>query len=418
MDIVDNYVIVGSSSDGFDCEDKNKWTATGDASIDNDTGNKVQGNQSISIKGKQGNNNIIYADISAGNRFSILEYDLGFWFFYSKGKGTNALVQDNTAIVVRLYFGDTSTYADYRVTEAGDLSLGFGWNLLMCSGKELNGGSTSSDFSESDWSKEIVRIELRLNLANDNDVPFNMDAWFIGNTLIISDGDENNPVTIQDLHNYAHRDRSDFPIGVVTLTKKLANINTGLIIDGGYLKATDLYLLFNQLSSEVKHNVLIENGGVFQIGDYQNSNPILGCLIVKPENKTANFSIGDSDSKILVYDSKFYRWNEIILNGYSEIIETDFDSCEIIKINNNNVIFKYNTIHDGITAIYDNVLSINENADISDIFIYRCKDGVYINNDVILNNITLLDNDGYDLGISDTYTLNLINSKFTTMRRL
>ena len=288
----------------------------------------------------------------------------------------------------------------------------------MCSGKELNGGSTSSGFSESDWSKEIVRIELRLNLANDNDVPFNMDAWFIGNTIIVNSGDKNNPVTIQDLHNYAHRDRDDFPIGVVTLTKKLANINTGLIIDGGYLKATDLYLLFNQLSSEVKHNVSIRKGGVFQIGDYQNNNPILGCLIVKPENKTANFSIEDSDSKILVYDSKFYRWNEITLDGYSEIIETDFDSCSLIKVDSENISFYNNTIHDKMEGATNNVLEVNENANISDIFIYRCKDGIYVNNDVTLKNIVLLDNDGYDLGVKDGSNAVLINSKFKALRRL
>ncbi len=420
--ITDNYTLVGSSSDGFDCENKGDWTTGGDATISDNTDSKVQGSQMIGLQGKQGDNNTWTTDVSSGSRFKITEKDLGMWFFYIKGKGANFLVQDSTAIVVKLYFGGTDKYAEYRMTDTGDLELNFGFQMLMCSGKNMNGGSIGGGHNDgSDWDLDIYRFELQLNFANDTTADLGLDAVFIGTEIQVESGSSSTPVTVQDLYEYTNKDRTDFPTGVVALNKKLANINCGVSIDGGYLVAENIYLLFNQNSVEVKHDIHVKDG-TFRIGRIEvgsdDSYSMLGCQVVKPSGLSSNIQV-DANGSLEAYNSKFYRWEDIHLGGTTKLSAVDFDTNGTVFIENTGVEFIDISIHNNTGNLRDNAVTFDANPAIGKALkVYRCIDGVYFNEDVVVTDVDVTDTTGYDIGVQEANSVSLVSSSYTTIRRI
>ncbi len=420
--ITDDYVLVGSSGDGFDCEDSGDWTIGGDAAKSDNTADYVEGSQCLGLQGKAGDDNYWYNDLSSDSRFKIVEKDLGIWFMYVKGKGANFLVQDSTAIVVRLYFGGTDKYADYRMTDTGDLELGFGWQMLMCSGKNMNGGSVGGGHNDgSDWNEDIHRFELRLNFANDTTVDLGLDACFIGTEVQVESGTSGDPVTMDDLYMYTGKDREGFPIGVVDVTKKLVNIQCGITIDGGYLVAENTYLLFNQGSAEVKHNIHVVDG-TFRIGEIVNGvdgdYSMNGCQIVKPAGAKANVYV-DAGANLEVYNSKFYRWEDIHLNGTVKLNGVDFDTNETVYFEGTGVEFNDISVHNNTAVDRDNAVMFTANPTTGDILkMYRCVDGVYFSADVTISNVDITDTTGYDVGVYDGNDVSLVSSSYSDMRRL
>lgn len=416
-DIEDNYIIVGASGDNLNCDDTGGWQKGGNANDPTQSSNKLEGDYSLGLQTSDKDESWWYHDITDGYRFKITEKDLGVWFYYIKGKGDNFLVQDSTAIVIKLFFGGTDKYAEYRVTEKGDLSLKFGWQMLMCSGTELNGGATGGGHNGgSDFDLDIHRIEFRLNCAVKVDVDLNIDAFFVGNTITINGGDNTDPITIEDIADYTFNTRS-FPIGTVEMSGKLANIKSGLTINnGGYVSAENIYLLFNQLSNEVKHNITITDG-TFRIGKIENNKPLDGCQIVKPQGMTASILV-DTNGVFEVYNSKFYRWEVIEFNGTCSLNLVDFDSCELVKFNSNNNSIEHISIHDSINNLYDYAMEVLSVFNLTnDILLYRCKDGIRFSENSELNNLKLLDNTGYDLDIIDSKTATIDNATYSTVRR-
>ena len=417
--IVDDYIILGASGDNFDCDSTGGWTEGGNASAaTTQSSPKVEGTNSLGLQTSGTGDCYWYHDISLGYRFKITEKDLGLWFFYLKGKGNNYLVQNSTAVVVRLYFGGTSKYADYRVTEAGDLSLEFGWQMLMCSGTELNGGSTGGGHNgTTDWDLDIYRFEFHLNVANKVDHNLGLDAIFVGTELEVQSGTSTTPVTIADLYDYTFSSRSGFPIGTVNLIDKLADIKSGLkITNGGYVAAEELYLLFNQGSSQVKHNLTITNG-TFRIGRIENGNPIRGCQIVKPSGKSASILV-DTSGNFEVYNSKFYRWTNIQVDGYCNFIQDDFDSNEVFICNSSSVNVSDCSIHNATTNSNDESVKILVNPNkFNNTLIYRNNDGLKGEANSTVSEITFLDNTGSDLVVKDSTTMTVLDSTYSTIER-
>ncbi len=421
--ITDNYIITGASGDNFDCNDTGGWTEGGNAEAVTSQNNSIEGGKSLGLTSSDTGDCYWYHDISSSDRFKITEKDMGIWFYYIKGKGNNFLAQDGTAIVIRLYFGGTDKYADYRLTKTGDLELKFGWQLLMCSGSNMNNGSTGGGHNEgSDWNLDIYRFELHLNVTTAIDVPLGLDAIFIGTEINVQEGDIDNPVTIEDLENYSFNTREGFPIGVVELSKKLANIRCGLeISNNGYVSGENLYLLFNQLSSEVEHNIHVSNGtfrvGKLEIGD-DDVYPILGCTIAKPNNAYSNITI-DTDGHLEIYNSKFYRWANIFINGNCILDFVDFDSNETLYFNSENVNYKNISVHNNANKQRDNAVEINNNPNTTgNLKIYNCVDGIYFKQDASIHNVEISDVSGYHIGISDNITAEIITGEYQTMRKL
>jgi len=417
--IVDNYVIAGAPGDNFDCDSTSGWGKGGNANSPATQSNRIEGNYSLALQTSDSGISYWYHDISSDYRFKITEKDLGLWFFYIKGKGDNYLVQDSSAVVLRLYFGGTSKYADYHLTEKGDLSLDFGWQMLMCSGTELNGGSVGGGHNGgSDFNLDIYRIEFRLNAANKIDRNLGLDAIFIGTSLEIQDGTESDPVTFYDLEDYTSYSRNGFPIGTVKIDGKLVNIKSSIkITNNGYLFEENKYLLFNQLSPEVKHHIKIENG-TFKIGKLENNKPVNGCQIVKPENKNADIIV-NSDGTFLCYNSKIYRWREIKLNGTCDLNYVDFDNCDIVKFNSINNKIIDSTIHDSKNDISSYSCEIDKDLDkFENVYIYNNDNGVLINEDCLLEEVKIQDSNNYDLSVLDGKTVSLENSNFSTIRRV
>ncbi len=420
MAITDDYVILGASGDNFDCDDTGGWTKGGNAEDATAEDNRVEGDKALGLTTSDTGDCYWYHDIADGSRFKITEKDLGIWFYYIKGKGANFLVQDSTAIMVKLYFGGTSKYAEYRLTTTGDLELDFGWQMLMCSGTNLRGGEIGGGHDDADdWNLDIHRFELHFNVANKVDVPLGLDAVFIGTEIDTSDGDETTPTTFEALWDYAYNTRSGFPIGVVDVNKNLVDIRCGIKVSGGYLASENQYLLFNQFSSEVKHHVNVTDG-TFRVGRLEKSKyPMLGGGIAKPAGMSANFMVG-ANGAVEIYNSKMYRWTDIHLDGACNLGSVDFDSDETVFVGNSAVTWYNITIHDATNTLRNQAVEVQVSTEsLKKIRVYNCKDGIHVtSDDCKLFDVILTDNTDYDVGVTDAKAVAFVNSTLSTMRRL
>ena len=413
--IEDNYIIAGADTDYLNCDSTDGWGKGGNAADPVTQDERVEGNKSLGLQTSDTGESWWYHDISPGNRFKITEYDLGLWFMYIKGKGNAYLVNDSSAVVVRLYFGDTDTWADYHLTKKGNASLKYGWQMLMCSGKELNGGSTSDGFQDSDFDKEIVRFEFRLNAANKIDHNLGLDCIFIGNNITIKDGDKDNPYLLSDLEYYANNSRPNFPIGVVKSFGTLLDINTGLTIDNAYVKDTNKYILINQKSSEVKHHLSITNTAKFEIGDKTDGVTTGGCYLTKPAGRNADITVSN-DSIFNVYNSKLSRWNIITLDGQCDIQDSAFIANEVVKINNSDIQMENNEIYDSTSNTLDEAIIVDNVGSINKLKVYSNKVGIRFNKDLTVNMLECSNNSDVDIEVADSVNIEFINSSYNSIK--
>jgi hypothetical protein len=418
MAITDDYVIAGASADNLDCDDTGGWQTGGNANAPTkNTSNYIEGSASLGLQTSGTGDASWYHDISAGSRFKITDVDLGIWFYYIKGKNNNFLTQDGTAIQIRLYFGGTSKYADYRLTKTGDLELDFGWQMLMCSGSDLNGGSVGGGHNgTTDFDLDIYRFELKLNVATKIDVDLGLDAIFIGTKITTSDGSSSAPATFSDLAHYAHVSRPNFPIGVIDVKKTLVNIKCGIDITGGYLVSENEYLLFNQKSTEVKHHLNI-SGGTFRVGRNESGQyAILGGTLAKPLGKSADINVTGGTFEL--YNSKFYRWSDIKFNSACLLNAIDFDSNDTVFFGSTGIEINTIVIHDSVDILRDNALQFDANpTSVDRIFIYKCKDGCRFTANTTLIKYIAQDIVNYDIWVDDGVTVHLRNSVCNTMKR-
>jgi len=438
-DFSDDYVIVGASSDNFDCDATGGWTEGGNGSAVATNSECVEGSYSLDLTASNSGSSNWYHDVSSGNRFKITEKDLHFWFKYVKGKGANFLTQDGTAVVIRLYFGGTSKYADYRCTTTGDLELKFGWQLLSASGKNLRGGSTGGGHNgTTDYDLDIYRIDLRLNFSNKNDTPLGMDCWFIGTKITVTKGTSSAPATLQDLADYSNDDRTAFPLGVVDIQQTLAYIRCGLTIGDGnsgtghqaYMTADSKFILMKQLSTEVKHHLVVNNYSTLVLGEKETGSDdnyfVRGCQLVLPASRYSDITVNNG-ATLKLYDTKVYRWRYVYLGASSDTSSTvelrrvDFDSCECVYFRSNTLNMDDVEVHDATTNnVQQGCEFIKEPDSIDYTRIYKCAEGAYFRDTMEVTGVSLTDNTNYDIGILEGKTVSLIDSKFSSskLRRL
>lgn len=433
-DFSDDYAIVGASGDNFDCDSTGGWGDGGQANAVATSTDRVEGSASLELVAGGSGDAYWYHDVSSGYRFKITEKDLHFWFRYVKGKGDNFLVQNSTAVVIRLYFGGTSKYADYRCTSSGDLELKFGWQLLSASGTNLRGGSTGGGHNGgSDYNLDIYRIELHLNFANSNDTPLNMDCWFVGTTISVTSGTTTTPKTLSDLITYSNT-RTAFPLGLVSKLGNLAYIRSGLTIGNGssgtgnegHFKFLFNFVLMKQLSQEVKHHLTVKNYSSLVSGEIETGSDgsyyVRGCQIVLPPSMYSDINV-ENGGTLKLYDSKLYRWRYIYLGGSGDTASTvhlysvDIDSCECVYFRANTLNLYNTSIHDSTSNNVQQACEFHVSPDTSDLIkLYRNSEALHARETVTVSNCTIGDNSNYDIGVLEGKTLTMHNSVFSSSK--
>ena len=416
MAITDNYAMIGASGDNFDCDSTSGWVKGGNAEDPTTQSNRVEGDNSIGLTTSDTGYSWLYHDISAGNRFKITELDVGMWFYYIKGKGSAFLSNNNTAVAIRLYFGGTDKWADYYTTEHGNRSLAFGWQLMMVSGSERNGGDVGGGHNGgSDFDLDVHRLEFRLNVDKKIDVPLGIDCFFVGNTITVTDGDEGSPIDVSTLEDYTFNSRPGFPIGTVKVTGNLINMKSGLTIDGGGFAAENKYVLFNQMSPEVKHELNVVNGGYCRFGVKNTIDgrglAVKGCYVVKPSNGRANMYV-DGTSKLVGVNSKFLQWSIVKLSGTIEMLTVDVSNCEEFVLDGSTCDIDGIKVHDN-TNLYSNCavrIMSEPGGTVKNMMIYNVVDGIYADDDVMFDTLEVYDESGKSIKMLNGVNVQVVNS--------
>lgn len=464
MAFTDDFNIVGGAGDDFDCEATTGWNTTGSPqsislALNTDS---VQGTNAVAIRCGNTTAGVrtCYHDIGAADRFKITDGTLNFWFRYSKGKGAAYLTATGTAVVVRLYFGGTTDWADYRLTTNGDTELRFGYQVLQCSGRNLNGGGVSGTWANTaaNWERDIHRVQLRLDFASTNDSTtadpaMLMDAWFFGSKIVVSEGTTGGtPTDLDALFDYAKfgGTRTGFPLGLVDLDGVFATLRCGLDIGNGsngtnnegYLRLTSAFLLFNQWSAQVKHNIVVKDFSQLDFGEGEqvvgvqgtNTVAVRGCQVVMPTDREDHISTTlpaasdiscENGGVFKAFDTKFFRWRDIFLGAAVdtgstvELNKVIFDTCETIY-------FRSNTLDmAGLIEIYNNAANDRDHAaemivssdSNEDLLIHDSIQGIHFRDTLTLNNYRAQDVDkaggtNYDLAILEGETVTLVDSDF------
>ena len=390
MAISDNYSIIESA---FSCDSTDGWGKGGNASDPtSETSGQVEGSGYLGLTTSDTGDSYWYHDIV--NRFKITETSLGLWFRYVKGKGANYLVQDGSALVVRLYFGGTSKYADYRLTEKGDIDLKFGWQPFIISGTNLNGGSVGGGHNgTTDFYLDIYRFELHLNVSNKVDKPLGLDAVFIGTQIEITD----QAYTLNDLARYTFVDRS-FPIGTIENDGNMNNVKSTLKIgSGATLSQSSKFIFMNQFSTEVKTDIIVDSGGKI---DFDN------CFVSKPDGYSASILC---DGVAEYYGCKFLNFDTI---EFTKSSICDFANCSNVVAKGSDT-KEYCTIHDD-SGGSGGAFKINGNGVIKS-SVYGCRAGFELTSDVTIADSSAMNNQGDDIVIDDGVNAVLIDCNFQTV---
>lgn len=460
MAFTDDFVHVGAAGDNFNCDSTTGWTAfTGGsfqaATIALNTIQPLSGTGCLSIKsgsataGDRG----YFRDVSAGSRFKITEQTLNVWFNYAKGKGAQILSSTADAVRIRLFFGGTTDWAEYRLTTNGNDELRFGWQVLQCSGRNLNGGAVSGSWvnTPSNWDRDIFRVGIIFNVQNANDAAADpgllVDSFFVGTKIVVSEGTTGGtPTTLNDLLAYQRQGgtRSGFPLGLVELDGVFATLRCGLDIGNGsngtnnegYLRLTDTFLLFNQWSAQVKHNITVKNFSQLDFGEGEsitgvngvNTVSVRGCQVVMPTDREDEIStslpaasdiIVENGGILRAYNTKFFRWRDIFLGAASDTLSevelgsVIFDSCETVY-------FRANTLDMAGVEVYNNaqndrdwcaemIVSPDSN---TDFLAHDVDEGIHFRATLTMANYRAQDNVQYDLAILEGQTVTLVDSFF------
>ncbi len=433
----DDYAIIGGTTtpNDFDCDAVGGWTAGGTAvtPILTNTDNRG-GTASVEMRGTAGLATYSH-DISATQGFNIDAGTLNFWFRYSKGKGA-AYLGDGTTLVIRLYFNATFTeFADYQPLDNADEDLLFGWNLLQISGRNLNGGSFNFTDNDTNWQREIRRVELRLNLQNANDkdtedAPLLMDSWFYGTKIIISEGTPAAPVSIEDVETYSnddtvnHNSSGTFPLGLVTVDDVFVDLKCGLDIgngsDGinneGNLRITSKFLLFNQWSSQVAQPVTVTNFSTLEFGEVDvgtdGNYGVRGCQIVMPPSRPNDITV-ENGGTLKLFNSKIFLFRDVFLNSGStvEMRGVAIDSCNIVYFDATTLDLQDIEIYNNTGGAQCAEFTVSTDSCVN-FLVHDCAQGAHFRATVTITEYLAQDNTGNDLAVLDGFEATLVDSFF------
>lgn len=432
----DDYAIIGAAADNFDCDVVTGWLAGGTAvtPILTNTDNRG-GTASIEMRGTAGLATY-EQDVTAGSRFVITSGTLNVWFRYSKGKGA-AYLGDGSTLVIRLYFGGTTDWADYRPLDNADEDLLFGWNLLQVSGKNLNGGSTSGTWSNTDsnWDREIHRVQLRLDLQNANDkdsedAPLLMDSWFYGTKIIVSEGTPAAPVSIEDVETYSnddtvnHNSSGTFPLGLVNVDNVFVDLKCGIDVgnglDGlnneGNLVIDGKYIAFNQWSEEVPQPITVTNFSSLDFGAVDagtdGNYPVRGCQLVMPASRPNDITV-ESGGTLKIFDTKIFRFRDIFLDSGStaELRGVAVDSCNILYLDATNLDLADIEIYNNTGGAQCAEITVSPDS-CSNFLVHDCAQGMHFRATLTMTEYLAQDNTGNDLAVLDGFEATLVDSFF------
>lgn len=468
------------------CEATTNWTAAGTATGFATDTNAIQGTNSLALDGTAGVATWTY-DIPTLDQFDINATNLHFWLFYAKGKSTtNAFTDNADTLTVRLFFGTNLTnYSEYYLTENGDADVDFGWNLYQFSGTNYNGGgqllvttaapspgtwsvgdtltsnsntatitavisttqylvtaptgtfsgtitngtSTATFSSLPDPTDDVSEVQLKIDWNSNPNPPLNMDFWFTGTKIQLQQGTELVPETFADLETWAN---DNGPYRTVQIRDNLVDMRAGLEIgDGGandgWLKDDTKFILFNQYSEEVKHDLVVFDGSGLELGDLESGTDgdygVNGCQLVQPVQRFADIDIQDG-ATFRMYVGKIFRWGDVNLGAASETtgstieLDTiDFDSCETVffratgTMNLNNI-----EVHNNANQVRNNAAEMTQTPDeISGFLVYDNFHGLYFRptaSSIKVDEYFAQDNEVIDLGVLDAKTVTIVNGVF------
>ena len=142
----DDFAIIGAAGDDFDCEAVTGWSTTGGVTPILLNSDNRGGSNSVEMRAASTGVSTWQHDVGSADvdRFKISEETLNFWFRYSKGKGASYL-GDGSTLEVRLFFGGTTDFADYRPLDNADEELLFevtrGNEIDLPAGERLPAGA-------------------------------------------------------------------------------------------------------------------------------------------------------------------------------------------------------------------------------------------------------------------------------------
>lgn len=351
MPFSDDYAII--SGTGWDCNATTGWSTTGGTVVAPTTSSdSVEGTNSIILQSSGAgtctwyNNNL--------TNFRIDQQDVMFWFKYAKGKSPPYLNSTNTAIQVRAYTntGGGGTYFEYDLTQFGDEELLNDWQVF-----QISGSNSSRVNGSPSVTSNIVRLELVLTFLNANnggdDNPLLMDCWFAGTKINVEQ-----TATVAQLQAYSDGNNSHggstFPLGLVKESGGFLNLKSGLQIGGssaGSMTILNTFILFNQFSNEVKHELTVKSNGTFVVGELDSGEPVRGCQLVLPANRLSDVVV-ENGGTFRAFGSKLFRFRDLFLGAASDSSSTvelrtvDIGSCETVYFRSNTLDIENVQIHD------------------------------------------------------------------------
>ncbi len=436
------------------CQTIGDWTAVGTFAVaaELDTTNHIEGTGCIGMRCDETSFTSPQTcgwryTLTAGQRFSIMDEDLLCWFYYVKGKGQQFLTDNNGAVTIRVYFGTgQAKWADYRPTVDGevakDSTLRFGWQTLIMSGKNMNGGSVGGTHNNgTDWDLDVYDVEIRLEFNDYNTTDQQdprpallMDYWRSGTKIVVSEGTVAVPVDFSGLQSYSDTNT----LGVVNIVGRFVSLRCGLDIgngsDGanneGNLVDAGKFILFDQESLEVKHNLVVENYSKFQLGTLEvgtdGSYPVDGCQFVLTAGRYSDIDVKPGGIFNL-YDTKLYQWRYIYCgNGNTgqqaiDLRTVDVDSCETIYLRQTNITLDIVEVHDNSAQINNHCGEVTQTPTSSkQVNVHDCNEGFHFRASVSFEEYIAGDNTNYDLAVLEGATVDLLNSVFspTKLKRL
>ena len=404
-----------------DAESKDTWTTIGDASnLDDGSYPPRQGNQCVifglapdkvgGIKSKEAN-----------PHYDARVYETGLWFLNPAvdKDGNNMIKNSASALRLRLYSGDE--WADFYQTQhrRADGYWNGGWLYLRASGDVNDADKTSDGWDEScvaNITNVAVIVEEGPGDSTDKDSGEYGVDWAKFYDKIIIDGDnDGNPWTIEDIVAIDEDiDSGGGMWGISSYAGGFLILNAGIEVTGSF-KLVNGAISIKQWSDIQKQNIVIKNGGIFQLGDYVNGYYKNGAII---DAKGRPNIIVEDGGIFKIYDSKIMNFGTISLGS---------DQCEIVKsdlYNNSSIeITKSGIVINRTRMFFDpnnkgNLGFIDANvSNIEDIEIFNCANGIEIKNNCTIKRLRAVNNDT-DIIVNNGVILSLVDSSYTTLKEI
>lgn len=338
---------------------------------------------------------------------------------WAVGNTLTGQTSGETATVTRVL--TTTTYLITHPTGSG-----------FTASETISNGSSTATFSASpDVTADVQRVQLVINWNSNPNPALKMDFWFTGKNINVTSGTSSNPVTFTDIKNFSDSN-SLGPLGVVEVSDVFVNLLCGVTVGAddsavagntGWLADSAKNILFNQYSEEVKHDLNINRNSGAEFGILRQGTdgtyPLNGCQLVVPPDRYPNIDTREGGT-LKIYDGVVLRWGICDFGDSSgdssttiDFSRVDFDTCENLKFNANNMFLKNLEVYNNPALINRQCGEFGAQPDSSvNILVHDCKQGFYFQTTMTIEEYFARDNDSADLGILEGQTLTILNGDF------